>query len=139
MLVGFADAGERPDQRRADDRDEQRARDDQLLRQALSAHFGYFERVVAPQEFELARLALVVELRRQLEERALPRVRHELLADLVVAMVHLDRHHQVARVLQRVRIFAQQFLRVQQVAAGERLGDRASASFWPALMLPRPM
>jgi len=81
-FVGLAHAGDGPDQRRADQCDEQRGRKNQLLAQALPAHFGNLERIVAPQELEFARLALVVELRGELEERALPRIRHELLADL---------------------------------------------------------
>ena len=83
------------------------------LLQALAAHFGDLERIVAPQQFELPRFTFVVELRGELEERALPRVRHELLAERVIAVIDLNRHHQVARVLQRVRVFPEQFLGVQ--------------------------
>src|SRR6202021_4256123 len=93
-FVYLALTRECPDQRRADERDEQRARQNQLLTQALAAHFGDLELIVATQEFEFTRFALIVELRGEFEERTLPRGRHELLADIVIAVVGLDRHHQ---------------------------------------------
>ncbi len=65
-IVGPALPSHRPNERGADERDDQRTRKGQLLAQALFVHFGDLERVVSPQELELACLALIVELRGEL-------------------------------------------------------------------------
>src|ERR1700683_1088649 len=68
-VVRAAHARERPDERPADAGDERRGGKDGLLTQALAAHLGSLELIVPPQQLELARLALVVEFCRELEER----------------------------------------------------------------------
>ena len=138
LLVHLAHPGECPYERGTDECDEQGAGENQLLAQPLATHFGDLERIVPPQQLEFAGLALVVELRGELEKRALPRVRHEFFADRVVAVIHLDRHHQVARMFQRIRVFTQQLLGVQQVAAGERFGDRPFSKLLPLLDAAEP-
>ena len=106
----------------------------------LCVHLRGLERIVPPQQFELARFALVLKSRRQLEKRALTGGRHDLFTDLVITVIDLNCHHQISGVLERIRVFAQEFLGVQQVVARNAPARSHPAPiFRPSLMLPRPI
>src|SRR2546422_6732390 len=124
-LIDLADTADAPTKHAADQCDQHCRHHNHLLTEPLGLQVTALDGVVALEQLDLASPALVLELRRQVEQSLLARGRQQLVAKLVVAMVDLDRAAPVPGALQRRQVFVHHVLGVHGIAVRQDALDGA--------------